>query len=202
MQYGLSASLCTAHLITQFTVHSGRRYIHITVLKEKQKTQQLEKFQQEYSNVLEMTTSSTIRDDILARRMFFLGLALLPWLWVVNVLYFWDDVYGPCSWWCIRSPSSSDEEPSPSTALTSRESSDRLVGEGAGTVSNMGPSEIGPTAEAISVEVSKWVRRSTLGSLVMFLALVAWMTIIQTNRDRFGPKWFIIDLNDAERTGW
>mmetsp|Transcript_425 Transcript_425/g.562 ORF Transcript_425/g.562 Transcript_425/m.562 type:complete len:108 (+) Transcript_425:80-403(+) len=33
--------------------------------------------------------SRNARDDvILARRMFFGGCALLPWLWIVNILYF------------------------------------------------------------------------------------------------------------------
>ena len=36
-----------------------------------------------------------MRDDALARQMFFGGCALLPWLWVVNVLYFRQRVYGP-----------------------------------------------------------------------------------------------------------
>jgi hypothetical protein len=40
----------------------------------------------------------TARPDKLARQMFFVGLLGLPWLWVVNILYFYDRVYGqmPC----------------------------------------------------------------------------------------------------------
>lgn len=149
-----------------------------------------------------MTTTSTVRDDILARRMFFLGLAFLPWLWVVNVLYFWDDVYGPyCP--CFNSSTTSTaggegaqdegEEPSSSTALTGGMSS---------SSSSHSRGQEQRNDEEIAAEVSKWVRRSTLGSIIMFLALVAWMTVIQTNRDSFGPKWFVIPLTDAERTGW
>lgn len=40
----------------------------------------------------------TSRPDKLARQMFFVGLLGLPWLWIVNILYFFDRVYGriPC----------------------------------------------------------------------------------------------------------
>jgi len=159
------------------------------------------------------TSSSAVRDDILARRMFFLGLALLPWLWMVNILYFWDDVYGPCPWLlgCNNRVSSSspptgddeEEEPSSSTSLTTN----GIGGEGVSanprnseSIHN-GPDEI-ISREEIAKRVSKWVKRSTLGSFTMSLALVAWITVIQMNRDNFGPKWFVIPLTDAERTGW
>jgi hypothetical protein len=56
--------------------------------------------------------------------------------------------------------------------------------------------------ETIAAEVSKWVKRSALGSIIMLSALVTWILIIQLNRSKFGPKWFIIPLNDADRTGW
>ena len=36
----------------------------------------------------------TSRPDKLARQMFFLGLLGLPWLWIGNILYFFDRVYG------------------------------------------------------------------------------------------------------------
>ena len=36
----------------------------------------------------------TSRPDKLAKHMFFVGLLGLPWLWVVNILYFYDRVYG------------------------------------------------------------------------------------------------------------
>jgi len=160
-----------------------------------------------------MTTTSSVRDDILARRMFFIGLALLPWLWVVNVLYFWDDVYGPCRLLgCTNSRGSTsktrgeeeEEEPSSSTALTGAVSTsrDQDVRDESGVSGESRVSEISPSREEIAAEVSKWVKRSALGSIIMFVALVAWMTIIQTNRDRFGPKWFVIPLTDADRTGW
>ena len=38
--------------------------------------------------------TANVRDDILAKRMFCLGFAFLPWLWVVNILYFGRHVYG------------------------------------------------------------------------------------------------------------
>ena len=44
-----------------------------------------------------MSNDST-RPDKLAKQMFFVGLIGLPWLWIVNILYFFDRVYGrmPC----------------------------------------------------------------------------------------------------------
>ena len=34
------------------------------------------------------------RPDVNAKRMFFIGLLGLPWLWVVNILYHYRAVYG------------------------------------------------------------------------------------------------------------
>ena len=38
------------------------------------------------------------RPDKIARQLFFVGLAGLPWLWIVNIFYNFDRVYGriPC----------------------------------------------------------------------------------------------------------
>ena len=36
-----------------------------------------------------------MREDKLAQQMFYGGCAFLPWLWIVNVLYFRKAVYGP-----------------------------------------------------------------------------------------------------------
>ena len=43
--------------------------------------------------------------------MFFVGLCGLPWLWVVNILYFWDSVYGrlPCLGDALNSNDSHEE---------------------------------------------------------------------------------------------
>lgn len=52
----------------------------------------------------------TARPDKLAKQMFFVGLLGLPWLWVVNILYFFERVYGDrincCGW--IKSGSDGD----------------------------------------------------------------------------------------------
>ena len=37
------------------------------------------------------------RPDKLARQMFFIGLLGLPWLWIVNIIYFYDRVFGRLS---------------------------------------------------------------------------------------------------------
>jgi hypothetical protein len=34
------------------------------------------------------------RPDINAKQMFFVGFLGLPWLWIVNVMYYWKAVYG------------------------------------------------------------------------------------------------------------
>lgn len=41
----------------------------------------------------------TMKDVELARRVFFGGCALLPLLWIVNVMYYRKQVFGPISWW-------------------------------------------------------------------------------------------------------
>ena len=58
------------------------------------------------------------RADLLARNMFFVGLAGLPWLWCVNIFYFFDDVYGriPCLW-SIDNEDQSNNEREESTGI-------------------------------------------------------------------------------------
>lgn len=34
------------------------------------------------------------RPDVNAKQMFFVGLLGLPWLWIVNIMYYWNAVYG------------------------------------------------------------------------------------------------------------
>ena len=50
------------------------------------------------SGQLEIIEMSSERPDKIAKQMFYVGLCGLPWLWAVNIMYFWDSVYGrlPC----------------------------------------------------------------------------------------------------------
>ena len=54
---------------------------------------------------------SSDRPDIIAKQMFYVGLFGLPWLWLVNILYFWDSVYGrlPCLGEAANSNNPDDE---------------------------------------------------------------------------------------------
>lgn len=52
----------------------------------------------------------TARPDKLAKQMFFLGLLGLPWLWVVNILYFFNRVFGSRIFCCGNSSGNEDDE--------------------------------------------------------------------------------------------
>jgi len=170
--------------------------------------------------------------------MFYAGLACLPWLWIVNVLFFWDQVYGrvPC---CGSAPESDANIANASSTVEGgllldsllHAENDRAGEEGQELVrrrrhqaheqqrQDQGQQETAlvPPAtsssyvndtsrwsedEMIRNEVSKWVKRSTFGSVFMTSIFVAWVITFQLNRDSFGPKWFVMAPDEGESTGW
>ena len=56
--------------------------------------------------------------------------------------------------------------------------------------------------EEIQKELSKWVKRSTIGSFIYSAILVSWIVMFQLNRDSFGPGWFIYSPSNEALTGW
>lgn len=144
--------------------------------------------------------ASIKRADLLARNMFFVGLAGLPWLWCVNIFYFFDDVYGriPCLWAVNNDSQSSDGRDESTGILGMMNASDDDDDDG--TTNDNEESNINePTEEEVHKEVCKWVKRSTFGAILFTAMLTSWIIIFQLNKDTFGPAWFI---RYEDETGW
>jgi len=138
------------------------------------------------------------RADTIAKEMFFVGLLGLPWLWIVNIMYFWDVVYGRLPCFGIN-PSSTTNEEEVAGFLGMMENNDD---DEEGEIGDENGNNNAPTQEEIKAEVCKWVKRSSIGSAFVLTISVAWMLVFQLNRDNFGPKWFVMPEDDEERTGW
>ena len=52
------------------------------------------------------------------------------------------------------------------------------------------------------MELKKWVKRSTSGAVIVMGAFIAWIITFQTNKEFFGPKWFVVDETEASQSGW
>lgn len=139
------------------------------------------------------------RADTIAKQMFFVGLLGLPWLWIVNIMYFWDTVYGrlPCF---TDSPSENNANAEEVTGILRMMQSNDENEEG--EMEDVNTNGGDPTSEEIKAEVCKWVKRSSIGSAVALTIFVSWILTFQFNRDNFGPKWFVMSQDEEERTGW
>mmetsp|Transcript_10916 Transcript_10916/g.15371 ORF Transcript_10916/g.15371 Transcript_10916/m.15371 type:complete len:151 (+) Transcript_10916:204-656(+) len=146
----------------------------------------------------ENTDSQLPRDDILAKRMFYVGLAFLPWLWVANILYFSDRVYGNlCPSFCKRA-GFDENRTTPNTGGILNEVLDD--DDDASNPDNNDNLDITP--EYIEQEVRKWVKRSTMSATITLSLLIAWIITFQVNKDGFAPGWFVMKEDEGERTGW
>lgn len=136
----------------------------------------------------------TSRPDKLARQMFFVGLLGLPWLWIVNIFYFYDRVFGRLS--CLGAASED--------ANHNNENNGSILG----LISSDDGEEIedgndnNPSQQDIHFEMCKWVKRSTIGAFLSSTLLVTWVLVFQLNKESFGPKWFVYSSNDENLTGW
>mmetsp|Transcript_19225 Transcript_19225/g.35876 ORF Transcript_19225/g.35876 Transcript_19225/m.35876 type:complete len:149 (-) Transcript_19225:52-498(-) len=148
-----------------------------------------------------------MREDKLARLMFYGGCAFLPWLWCVNVMYFRKKVYGPIPvWdtWLFRSDGEGSAAGAGSAidgvpALGAIASDDDDEEDEDGGEFN---DEHSLPPESLNEEVAKWVKRSTCGAAGVLSLLVAWVVTFQVNRDSFPPSWFVMDEDEGEMTGW
>ena len=52
------------------------------------------------------------------------------------------------------------------------------------------------------IELKKWVKRSTFGAVIVMGAFIAWIVTFQTNKEFFGPRWFVVDETEASQSGW
>jgi hypothetical protein len=56
--------------------------------------------------------------------------------------------------------------------------------------------------EIIQSELSKWVKISTMGSMISFVALISWIIAFQVNKENFGSNWFVMSPEEDILTGW
>ena len=56
--------------------------------------------------------------------------------------------------------------------------------------------------EIIQLELSRWVKRSTAGSMISFVAFISWIITFQVTKENFGPKWFVMSPDEEITTGW
>ena len=52
------------------------------------------------------------------------------------------------------------------------------------------------------MELKKWVKRSTHGAIIVMGAFLAWIITFQTNKEFFGPNWFVADETESNKSGW
>lgn len=59
-----------------------------------------------------------------------------------------------------------------------------------------------PTQEQIEEELKKWVKRSTVGSIISTALILSWILVFQFNKENFGANWFVYSPADEILTGW
>ena len=173
-----------------------------------------------------------MREDKLARQMFYGGCAFLPWLWIVNAMYFRKVVYGPLPFVDylpggdrrqaaldrFADGSAFDEgEDGPienipqvgasasedTDAETDFEDDDADGNDGNNnTNANAANDEARLEAQIVQQGVEMWVKRSTMSATLVVGLFVAWVAVFQVYKDSFGPKWFVMSEEEGERTGW
>ncbi len=62
--------------------------------------------------------------------------------------------------------------------------------------------EDGPSQEDIQKELSKWVKRSTIGSFISMSFLISWIVIFQVYKEKFSPSWLVYSPSTEVSTGW
>jgi hypothetical protein len=166
-----------------------------------------------------------MREDKLARQMFYGGCALLPWLWVVNVLYFRKVVYDPIPLVdylpggdrrqaaldrFADGSALDDDEDGPienlpqvgNSASDDTDAETEFEDDDGADGSNAAHDEARLEAQIVRQGVEKWVKRSTMSATLVFGVFVAWIAVFQAHKDSFGPKWFVMSEEEGERTGW
>jgi hypothetical protein len=134
------------------------------------------------SNNNNNTRSEKMQEQItLSKRMFIAGCFGLPWLWICNVLYFRARVFQPLvfiDYW-------PGHVPPPRAGGQEGDDQEQSVED-----------------HLNRMELKKWVKRSTHGAVIVMGAFIAWIITFQTNKQFFGPKWFVVDETEASKSGW
>ena len=135
---------------------------------------------------------------LLSKRMFIAGCFGLPWLWICNALYFRLSVFNPIifiDYWPGHKPNSNP--------LSANGQDNNVNGDSADQQQQQQTSMEQQLEEQVAKqEISKWVKRSTKGAILVCTLFVAWIITFQVNKDSFSNKWFVMDPTDAEVTGW
>lgn len=170
-----------------------------------------------------------MREDKLARQMFYGGCAFLPWLWVVNAMYFRKTVYGPIPLvdylpggdrrqaaldrFADGSAFDEDEDgpienmPQVGASASASEDTDAETDfedddDDSDGNNNAAIDEARLEAQIVQQGVEKWVKRSTMSATLVVGLFVAWIAVFQVYKDSFGPNWFVMSEEEGERTGW
>ena len=170
-----------------------------------------------------------MREDKLARQIFYGGCAFLPWLWVVNAMYFRKIVYGPIPLvdylpggdrrqaaldrFADGSAFDEDEDgpienmPQVEASASASEDTDAETDFEDDDDDNDGNNnaaidEARLEAQIVQQGVEKWVKRSTMSATLVVGLFVAWIAVFQVYKDSFGPNWFVMSEEEGERTGW
>uniref|UniRef100_A0A7S2HI88 Gamma-secretase subunit PEN-2 n=1 Tax=Helicotheca tamesis TaxID=374047 RepID=A0A7S2HI88_9STRA len=171
-----------------------------------------------------------MREDILAKRMFYGGCCFLPWLWAVNAMYFRRKVFGDIPFidtWGGSSGGGGEQQQDESIQdlVPRMDGVVEMAGVGSGEENDEGDSdgvrrrrrndgeEFGDdrdqddstpqlSAAEIQMELSKWVKRSTFGAFFGFSLFISWIVVFQVNKDHFGEGWFVMDQDEEDLTGW
>mmetsp|Transcript_32698 Transcript_32698/g.47997 ORF Transcript_32698/g.47997 Transcript_32698/m.47997 type:complete len:170 (-) Transcript_32698:275-784(-) len=137
-------------------------------------------------------------DDSLAKGMFIAGCFGLPWLWVANVLYFRTRVYGLIR--CIDMVDLDADETLSRENLVPRVMPNFTDDDSDDSDDEDGCPRLTPAE--IDMEVIKWVRRSTIGSGIVFTVFIAWVVVFQTGKSSFPAGWFVMSEDSETATGW
>mmetsp|Transcript_11879 Transcript_11879/g.18229 ORF Transcript_11879/g.18229 Transcript_11879/m.18229 type:complete len:124 (-) Transcript_11879:285-656(-) len=123
-----------------------------------------------------------MRDDKLARILFFVGCAGLPWLWAVHLLYYLEKQ---------RKRAAGEEDDDSSN------DQDALLNE-----DESSESEDDTPSEQILLLEKKWIKREFIGLILVLFAWISWIVVFQILKDSL-PSWLLVrGVDDAERTGW
>jgi len=170
-------SLSKSHIARVQAIVSKSQYITKT---SKQRTNQTTKMPSNNDN---NNSSEKMQEQItLSKRMFIAGCFGLPWLWICNVLYFRARVFQPLvfiDYWPGHVPPPR-----------------------AGQEGDEQEQEQSVDYQLDRMELKKWVKRSTFGAVIVMGAFIAWIITFQTNKEFFGPKWFVVDETEASQSGW
>ena len=141
------------------------------------------------------TNNDKMKEEILlSKRMFIAGCFGLPWLWICNALYFRLSVFNPII--CI------DYWPGHKPTSASNEQGNHNDGGNNDQQQQTAAMEQQLEEQMAKQEISKWVKRSTKGAILVCTLFIAWIVTFQVNKDSFSNKWFVMDPTDAEVTGW